>query len=80
MAGMITKLTKRQEKYIDIWREKCLAIGKNTSDIDKKTTEKVLSKFYQLLKLKPPAFWYCHTINPIQSASLFLLTLFVARR
>ncbi len=51
---MITKLTKEQEQGILDWQKHCLAIGRDTSSINKKLTEEAWLKFYEILNKKKP--------------------------
>ena len=61
----IEKLTLEQEKGIKEWQEHCLKIGRDTSPINKKLSEKSWIKFYEILGKKKPFFWYCQ--SPLQA-------------
>ena len=62
---MITELTEKQKEAMAEWRNHCLEIGRDTSAVNKKLTEESWSKFYDILKLKTPKFWYCQ--SPFQA-------------
>ena len=62
---MITKLTQEQEKGILEWQQHCLAIGRDTSPINKPLVEQSWNKFYKILGFDSPKFWYCQ--SPLQA-------------
>ena len=61
----VEKLTKEQEIGVLDWQKHCLDIGRDTSPINKKLTEKSWIKFYEILGKKKPLFWYCQ--SPLQA-------------
>jgi len=58
---MITELTAKQEKGIKEWRDHCLAIGRDTSPVDREATMSVFNDFYKRLGYKPPRYWWCQS-------------------
>lgn len=54
MPKRIDNLTPEQERGIWEWQQHCLAIGRDTSPIDKDTVEKSWTKFYEILGKKKP--------------------------
>ena len=61
----INELTSSQGKRLIEFRDKWLAIGLSTERIDKKTTVKVISSFYQKLGEEAPRVWWCD--SPFQA-------------
>lgn len=58
---MITELTKEQEEYLPIFRQEMFNIGVNCNEVDKKTTKKIITKFYQKINKKKPIFIFCES-------------------
>lgn len=61
-------LTKKQEDGVIEWKNHCLSIGRDTSPVDKQTTEKSGKKFYKILGKKEPSFRYFQSPFQMQIA------------
>jgi hypothetical protein len=61
----IEKLTPEQEKGIVEWRDHCLKIGRDISPVNRPMVEKSWKKFYKMLNMSEPKFWYCQ--SPLQA-------------
>ena len=55
---MITKLTKKQEKFLVEYRKEMLRYGRSTEPSDRKTTEKSISFLYKKMNKKEPNFFW----------------------
>ena len=60
MSEKIEKLTPEQEAMLEVYREKYLALGRDTTPIDFEKAKKIVEKVYTLSKLTPPPeYIYC---------------------
>jgi len=63
---MLEKLTKEQEKNLEVWKNKWLSIGLDTKPCDREEAERWMKEAYKVAGLKPPGE-FIWVLSPMQA-------------